>query len=357
MMILHSADWHMDTPFAGRSQEDSEYLRRELLKVPAQIADICRSRLCDLVLLSGDLFDGAYTRESYLAVYHALERMAVPVFVSPGNHDYCSPDSPWIRERWPENVHIFTQQRIVSVAVPELDCRIYGAGYQSMDCPGLLEGFRAEDGEKYHIGLLHTDPVQQTASPYCPVTPGQVRESGLHYLAAGHIHKAGSFRAGDTLCAWPGCPMGRGYDETGVKGIFLVNLQEIADVEWIPLDVPQFLDLEAEAGDAPLEAVKAVLPPVANNNFYRVTLTGYASEVDLKTISSELGDFVHLELRDKTLPETDLWSIADEDSLEGTYFRMLRSAMEGQDGDTCRRIRLAAQISRQILDGQEVRLP
>ena len=57
------------------------------------------------------------------------------------------------------------------------------------------------------------------------------------------------------------------------------------------------------------------------------------------------------------MPETDLWGNAGEDTLEGIYFGMLRDAMQAGDEAQQRRIRLAAEISRQILDGQEVKLP
>ena len=347
MKILHSADIHLDAPFAGRAQEAAEYLRRELLAIPGKLADICVSENCDLVLLSGDLFDGSYSRESYRALYSALERMAVPVFVSPGNHDHWGMNSPWEREAWPENVHIFTKERMESVALPELDCRIYGAGYQSMDCPGLLDGFKAEGTEKYHIGILHADPTQ-AATPYCPLTREQIRASGLDYLALGHVHKTGSFREGRTLCAWPGCPMGRGYDETGEKGVFLVELGDEVSLDFVPLNTPRFYDLQAD-----ISSWEALLPPAGSDDFYRITLTGYAGEAQSV---APIG-YPHLELRDETVPETDLWGTAGEDTLEGIYFGMLREALNGKDDADQRVIRLAARISRQILDGQEVKLP
>lgn len=346
MRILHSADWHLDAPFAGRTPEEAAWLRRELLAVPGKVADLCIAQRCDLVLLSGDLFDGACSRESCRVLYDALERMAVPVFIAPGNHDCIGLNSPWVRETWPDNVHIFYKERMESVVIQELDCRIYGAGYQSMDCPGLLAGFHAEGEERFHIGVLHADPTQ-AATPYCPLTTEQIKESGLAYLALGHIHKTGSFKAGQTLCAWPGCPMGRGYDETGEKGVLIVELEGEAKTSFVTLNTPRFYDLQCEA-----TALAQMLPPAGSNDFYRITLTGYAGD----QICVPDG-YPHLELRDRTVPETDLWGTAGEDTLEGIYFGMLREAMEEADEGQKRRILLAARISRQILDGQEVALP
>ena len=354
--LLHAADLHLDSPLVGFSDERRAFLRKALSDIPWQIARLCRIHSCDMLLLSGDIFDGNPTKSSLDTLRQALEDTAVPVFIAPGNHDFCHSNSPWFTEVWPENVHIFTKPIVESVSVPGLDCRVYGAGYQSMDCPGLLEGFRAEGEERYHICVLHGDPVQ-SFSPYCPITAPQVRDSGLEYLALGHIHKGDSFRAGATLCAWPGCPMGRGYDETGVKGVLLVTVEESAEAEYIPLNVPRFFDLEVEAGADPNRSAAALLPPAGNRDFYRITFTGYSGDIDLEGLTADFSHFPNLIFRDRTVPEQDLWKGVDEDSLEGLYFRKLRDAMDPEDPRSQRIVRLAARISRSLLDGQEVPLP
>ena len=350
MKILHTADLHLDTPFTGRSEEEVRYLKRALLTVPEQIAELCKQQGCDMLLLAGDLFDGPASRESIDVLKAALADIGVPVFISPGNHDFCATDSPYIREIWPENVHIFTKSHISSVAVPYLDCRVYGAGFESMDCRALLEHFRLEGSERYQIGLLHGDPLQKN-SPYSPISQEQVAASGLDYLALGHVHKGGTFTAGDTLCGWPGCPMGRGNDELGEKGVYLVTLEEKAAITFLPLAVPKFYDLEAEILDTPEAALQAVLPPVGNEDFYRITLTGEAEPFDIRTLS--FPEFPHLELRDRTVPPVDLWSSMGQDNLEGVFFQMLHDALPS-DPET---VALAAKIARKILDGREVVLP
>lgn len=355
MKILHSADWHLDSPLSGHSAENASFLRSELLKIPEKVAKLCRAENCDLVLLSGDLFDGSYTRQSLTLVRTALENMKVPVFISPGNHDFCGPDSPYLREEWPKNVHIFKKAQMESVSVPELDCRIYGAGYESMDCPGLIKDLRAGGEERWHIGVLHGEV--SAASSYCPMTRDQVRQTGLHYLALGHIHKGGSLRSGDTLCAWPGCPMGRGFDELGTKGVIIAQLGEGVKASFVPLDTPRFYDETAEAGEDPAEAVAALLPAMQSDDFYRVTLTGYAAGIDLKEIAARFPHVPNLQLFDETLPELDLWGAVGDDTLEGVYFGLLRASAESDSETISRRAKMAARISRQILDGQEVKLP
>ena len=356
MKILHSADWHLDAPMAGRTEEQARFLRRELSMIPEKIAELARQEQCDLMLLAGDLFDGAYTQDSFRKVYAALEAVKIPVFITPGNHDFCQPNSPYLAENWPENVHIFRHNAIEAVTLPELECTVYGAGYEAMDCPGLLENFHAEDTSRWKIGILHGDATS-TASSYCPVSPQQVRASGLHYLALGHIHKNDSFRSGDSCCAWPGCPMGHGYDETGEKGVLLVELAEETKTEFRALDTPRFYDEEAEVGTDAMQTLANILPGVTTENFYRVTLTGYADDLDLDTLAAQFSHVKNLVLRDKTIPERELWSAVGEDSLEGMYFSILHEGLNTESEVLQKRIKLAAQISRQILDGQEVVLP
>ena len=343
--ILHSGDWHLDAPLLFSDVSQRERLRQELSAVPQKIAALCKAHHCDLLLLSGDLFDGAYALDTLQNLKNALQAVEIPVFITPGNHDFVGADSPWLTESFSQNVHIFTHPAIESVAVPHLDCRIYGAGFTAMDCPGLLADFTLQQEETYAIGVLHGDPTQ-VSSPYNPITKEQVKGSGFDYLALGHIHKGDSFRAGKTLCAWPGCPMGHGYDETGEKGVLLVTIDNTATAEFIPLDTPRFYDLEvpAEAG------LDSVLPPVGNEDFYRITLTGPSEIVDLAALQADYAHFPNLVLRDHTTPPLDIWGSENEDTLEGMYFQMLKA--QGTELAT-----LSAKISRTLLNGQEVVLP
>ncbi len=352
LKILHSADWHLDSPFTGFSEAQRSFLKREQQKIPGKIADLCRREACDMVLLAGDLFDGNVSRETLDIVKAELKHCGVPVLISPGNHDFCGPGSPWLEESWPQNVYIFTGE-LESVTIQGLGCRIYGAGYQSMDCPALLQDFRAEGNERYRIGVLHADTTQKN-SPYCPITTVQVRNSGLDYLALGHIHKAGAFRAGKTLCAWPGCPMGRGWDETGEKGVCIVTLGETAEIRAVSLDTLNFLEMEVDIGENAALALEDALPAAGSTDFFRIFLVGNG-KVNLAALKHGLDAFPNLELRDRTEEYGDVWADTEEDTLEGIYFGMLRRAMNAEP-DNAKHIQMAAEISRKLLQGREITL-
>ena len=98
----------------------------------------------------------------------------------------------------------------------------------------MLDGFRAADPSRLNILVLHGD-AENPASPYDPVSPRRAGRLGLDYAALGHIHRRGERRDGGTLCAWPGCLMGRGFDECGEKGALLVSAEKGAcRTEFVP---------------------------------------------------------------------------------------------------------------------------
>ena len=354
--VLHTADWHIDAPLRQFPEAQRRALRTAMLNLPGQIADLCIREDCDLALLSGDIFDGSWTREGYEAVYRALERMEIPVFIAPGNHDPHRLDSIWVRERWPENVYLFRSPDITSYAIEELDCRVYGAAFAAAEAPGLLEDFQAQCAERHALLVLHGDPTNPD-SPYCPVTAAQIREAGVDYAALGHIHSRGEFRSGAGLCAWPGCPMGRGWDETGTKGVLIVRLGEAVRTSFHPLKVPRFFEAAAAAGDDPFAAISALLPPGGSQDHFRIHLTGEVRPGDTDGLSRRFPAFPNLTILDETVPLGDIWEGAEADSLSGLYFRILREGAQAAAPGEAVLYELAARIGRRILEGREVELP
>jgi DNA repair exonuclease SbcCD nuclease subunit len=348
--ILHSADWHLDAPLLGK-----EELKKALASVPVKLANLCKEENCDLVLLSGDLFDGAPSADSVAALKKALAQMEVPVFITPGNHDFVTPGSIWLTEVWPENVTVFTENQVKSQVLDGLDCTIYGAAFTSMDCPALLEGFRASHTTRYGIGIFHGDPTM-VSSAYNPITQTQIRQSGLDYLALGHIHKAGSLLCGDTLCLWPGCPMGKDYGEPGEKGAYIITLDHSVSSKFVPLDTPRFYDLTLAVNGSAQEVLEKILPPAGSMDYYRITLTGESEKLDIPLLLGAFSHIPHLELLDSTVAPVDVWKALGTDTLEGQFFGMLKEAMDATP-DEKEVLLLAAELSRRILDGQEVVLP
>lgn len=356
LKILHTADWHLDSPFSSLPVQARERLRQAQKELPRLMGDICQREQCGLALLAGDIFDGTPSRETVEALKRELARWKIPVCVSPGNHDFYGLDSPW-RESWPENVHIFRTDTIEAVELPEKNLRVYGAGFPARFCPALLEGFAAKDDGRTNLMVVHGNPTQPS-SPYNPILPAQIAQSGLSYLALGHIHQAsGLLTAGGTAYAWPGCAMGRGFDELGQKGAYLGRITDAGvQLDFLPLPGRKYEILRVDAGDDALAAVGAALPERTQDDIYRVILTGEAAPVDLQALQAALAPrFYAVAVRDETRPRKDLWQDAADDTLRGLFLQALKAQYDSAPDDAARRtIALAARLGTAAMDGREM---
>lgn len=353
--FLHAADLHLGAPFSGLSPAQAAKRREEQIELVRRMFDASNERGCTLALLAGDLFDAPEVRPDTLEqVQRACAGFHGHIFIAPGNHDCCKPGGVYSLGGWPENVHIFSSRDISHVELPE--CTVYGAGFTQVSENAMLDGFRAEDG-KPALMVLHGDCLQKD-SPYDPITKEQVEKSNLTYLALGHIHQAsGLLRAGKTAYAWPGCAMGRGFDELGEKGVYFGSVSDSGKVslEFVPLGGRKYEILRVDAGDDALSAIEQALPKNTQNDIYRIILTGQAALPDTRALTCALESrFFALSIRDETRPKQELWSGAGEDTLRGLFLQTLRTQYDAAADDVTRR--KIARAARLGLDAMENRL-
>ena len=350
LKLIHGADFHLDAPFAALSPEKARQRRAEQRQLLSRLADLAEEEGADLVLLSGDLLDGGETyQETVEALSHALGQIKAPVFIAPGNHDPYGPRSAYAGTAWPDNVHIFTSVQPEGVELPELGCVVHGAAFTTPQADrSPLMGFSAPRDGRIHLMTLHGDVAGQ--GRYGPIRPEDIAESGLTYLALGHIHACSSLqRAGETCWAYPGCPEGRGFDETGEKGVLSVTVEDdhTVSARFVPLAGRRYEIVEADVTgkDSAEEALRAVLPPSPSGDCCRILLTGQRSfgAPDLAALTAlAQPSYFSVSVRDNTRPLRDLWQRAGEDSLTGLVLRALKGEKELEDRELAARFALAA---------------
>ncbi len=343
LKFIHAADFHLDSAFSSLPAGRAAERRRESRELPFRLADYVNAHGVQLVLLAGDLFDSSVPyRETGEALAQALGRMNAQVAAAPGNHDWYGPGSPWLTVDWPENVHIFQKSAMDSMDFPELGVTVHGAAFTSPEQgTSLLAGFRPPEDGRVHLGLLHGE-IDPSEDRYNPIRREEIAASGLAYLALGHIHKRGEPKLyGSTLCAWPGCIEGRGFDELGQKGFYegIIDGGRVS-LTFVPFARRRYEILEVDVtGRSPREAVEAALPGGTEESLYRIFLTGETGEggADAKALETALaGRFYALEIRDRTRVAEDVWTRAGEDSLRGLFLRELRAKWDAA-GDEAER--------------------
>ena len=324
--ILHAADLHLDSPFQGLGREKAAQRRAEQRGLLGRIADVARREQADLLLLAGDLFDAddPYSETARL-LEQTLPALGIPVFLAPGNHDWYGPRSPWTKLSLGENVHVFAAGDVQCVELPDLGVRVWGAAFTARHRQPPLAGFHAQKRAGYtDIMVLHGE-VGVPNSPYGAISEAEIAASRMDYIALGHIHEqSGLRRAGDTFYAWPGCPEGRGFDETGEKGVLLVEAEPgDCRTKFIPLGGRRYEVLTVDLTDSRdhIRAVADALGRDTSRDIYRVVLTGRPELApDLAALRGALESrFFALQLRDETGLRRDIWDGRGVLSLRGIF--------------------------------------
>ena len=358
LKVLHGADFHLDSPFAGVRPDAAARRRGEQRELLARLTDLAREREADLVLLSGDLLDGDLVfRETVQALARALGEIPCPVFLAPGNHDWYGPQSPYAALEWPGNVHLFTGPELGAVRLPELGCTVWGAAFCApRQSASPLRGFHAP-AEGVQLAVLHGEVAAQ--GDYGPISEEDIAASGLDYLALGHVHAPSAMnRAGSTVWAYPGCPQGRGFDETGDRGFLFGDVEPgRVDMQFVPFARRRYeiLTVDVSQGDA-LEAIRRRLPPDTSRDIYRIRLTGETAEpLTLPALEQALsGGFFQLELADDTRLRRDLWDRCGDDTLRGLFLRRLRQEYDAADPRRQKEIEQAVRFGLAAMDNKEL---
>lgn len=336
LKILCAADLHLDSRFEALPEKEAQKRREGQRELLFKIVELAEHHGAQSILLSGDVFESnAVSIETQDAFIKAFGTVDIPVFVSPGNHDPYTDSSVWVRMRIPKNVHIFKSKKIDCVELNDLNLRIWGAGFENYFCESILENFNPPiktDGI-FDVMVLHGD-VCSGESDYNPITRQQLENSGMDYVALGHIHTCSKpQKVGKTVFAYPGCTEGRGYDEIGVMGVYLVTLSdEGVKAKLLPLGGVRYEIITVDvSGKDPLEAVEAATTELSDKDYCRVILKGECEELpDAAQLRASLeGRFAELQLRDETVKKRNIWQQMRQDSLSGVFLKKLRKKYDG----------------------------
>lgn len=357
LLILHAADLHLDSGFAGLSPDRASVRRGEQRELLEDIFALAHREKVQLMLLSGDLLD---SDDPYYETCDALRTLCAQsgakVVIAPGNHDYYSQSSPYGAMVWPDNVYIFKSSKISAFEFPELGCRVYGAAFNRPQSGPMLEGFQAKDDGMINLMCIHGSLLGDS---YGPIAREDIENSGLDYLALGHIHSfSGIQQLGTTAYAYPGCPEGRGFDETGDKGVILGTVgRKTADLHFVSTARRKYQVLTADItnGD-PLETITQALPEDTHADIYRIILRGRTQDPpQVQKLAEALEDrFFGLEIQDKTQRLEDIWSGLDQQTLRGEFLRRMRAIWAAAADDKEREnAELAVRFGLAALDRRE----
>lgn len=366
MKILHMADLHLDSPFAGLDISRAERRRREMRETFSRMMRYAADTGVDMVVIAGDLFDSAFvTRETVALLCREFSSLSCPVVIAPGNHDPYTAGSVWEKTAFTENVHIFKESSLDRFSFDSLGCDVYGYAFTSPYESECRIGGRVLDPDRINLLVCHGD-VTSPISKYAPLPVAAIRAFGADYAALGHIHNTKATEAPlRGLGAYCGCPEGRDFGECGKKGALIVDVtKDSARVEFIRFSKRIYLevDLNVEGAEDTSYIGAAIDSFIKNAGFgeeylLRINLIGSVSPslvINTQALCENTRGLFHLEIEDATSPTWNAELLAKDCGIRGELYRTLLPDLEGEDGEVRKTAALALRYGLAALAGEDI---
>lgn len=372
MRILHTGDLHLDSPFCAYGTRDAEKQREMGRALLRRIFECAERESCDMMLISGDLFDSRFvTPESAELFCSLVENCSIPVALSPGNHDYYTDGGFYAscRARLGEKITVFSSPELQAYDFDDLKVRLYGYAFTSaslMQSPLSAPELPVDNGY-LKILCAHAD-LSSPVSRYAPITLPEIERIGFDYAALGHIHNREAQEDESGRVRYCGFAEGRSFDERGEGGVLIVDLDaESCRVKRISLSRRAFFVEELDVSDmATQEQLNDAIRKTASSYasikgaHIRISLGGRADEsfveraaLSIPSITEQSG-VEYIEIIDGTMPLIDGEYLGRDATLRGELYRTLLPKLNSDDANVRRLASRALRIGLAAIEGKSI---
>ena len=204
--ILHFADLHLDTSFAGQGFpiEYGNERRLDLRATLTRILAHARELKVNVVTIGGDLFEQEYLLpETADFIQQQLALIApIRVIIAPGGKDPYTNESPYARLNWSKNVEILSRSKLSHLELsPQI--HLWGASNPPMRGHKLLDSFHPVKG--INILLLHA-LRGNSKNEIHTITSEAVQIAGFQIALLGGEHAAEITPTEKYSFVYPGSP-------------------------------------------------------------------------------------------------------------------------------------------------------
>ena len=269
MKIIHTGDVHLGSAMRNLPPDKARLRKEEIIDGFRRLCAYAKAQGVAAVLIAGDLFDGNTPTTSLKKEVFSMIAEAKPAcfFYVSGNHD----DEFSYSEALPENLYLFSQNHGWKSYDLSENVTITGLDSKYLDEGKYKELSLKKD--RFNIVVLHGDISQGERKNTETISLRRLQNNHIDYLALGHIHiptltaerldSRGTYR-------YCGCLEGRGFDECGKKGFFLLN---VADGK---LESETFLSFSKR------ELIEIRVDISACNTYYDVERTAFSALQNVK---------------------------------------------------------------------------
>lgn len=245
--LLHVADIHIGTKFAGRTEKVRNQLKRAVFSAFKNCVAYAIEHNLDGLIIAGDLFDNGqipfHGEAGFLEEMKRLNGAKIHVFYTTGNHDPYRKTALLKRLEAFDYIHPFYRPLAETLELVTRDGEAFKVTSAGHDKPHIEENiiatFPKKTGLVPHIGIGHTMVASVNKAfdhgNYMPCRLKDLEEKAYDYFALGHIHKAMALDEAGKI-RYSGNIQGRHYKESGPKGGYLVSIENgTTQAHFVPL--------------------------------------------------------------------------------------------------------------------------
>jgi DNA repair exonuclease SbcCD nuclease subunit len=306
---------------------------------------MAKAEAVEVIAIAGDLFHSNRIEQGFVDAVFGKIREANPIKVvfAAGNHDPLNAESPFLKEDLPSNLYVLGTNDD-EITFEDLKLKVYGRSFESGSLKGE-DAFSLPTGNDY-INLLvqHGELKSDLNSEFNAITPKFVKNSGMDYIALGHVHKRSEIgKIDNTYFAYCGCPEGQGFDELDDKGVYLGEIGKgICELEFISVSkrkhIHQKIDI-TDVTDIPTH-ILTVLENTHKNyteNLYKIELTGFIPEgfeLNKNELLARLSTRLYfVKIKDSTEYKIDYQALSRETSLKGVFVKNMLNKIKENPND------------------------
>lgn len=366
MKIIHCADLHLDSRMtANLDGARAKERKNEILNTYVRMVEYAAENEVEAILIAGDMFDtsniSALARNTVRD--SILNNPNIDFYYLKGNHDRDNFLSSL--EDVPNNLKLFSDDW-TCYRMDKDGCVILNAIELTAVNSGSYINSLVLDPGKINIVMLHgqeSDSVVKDKAETINIK--ELKNKNIDYLALGHIHsyKEAPIDGRGVYC-YPGCLEGRGFDELGVHGFVLLDVD--TDRHSVNRSFIQFADRQLRQLDVDITDMATTSEiiskinrmmesyPVGNRNLLKIVLKGNVDiecEKDTDYILKHYEPlFYFVKVDDESKLKVDYEDYRFDESLKGEFVRTVMAASGISDNEKASIIR----IGLQAIAGEEI---
>ena len=337
MRFIHASDIHLGSRLTGKLPEEKSAIRkRELRESFSRMVAYAKEQGISAILLSGDVFDvdspSSKDAETFYSVVSA--NPDITFYYLRGNHDQNKSQSQDF-----DNLKRFGE----AWTSYDLGDNAVLTGIEfTLDNASSLYSTLSLDPRKKNIVTLHGQ-LGSSAGIYL-INLSKLKDKNIDYLALGHIHERQVGELGDGRGIWgyPGCLEGRGYDEVGPKGFYIVDTSlplKKGGLSFVAFSkrFVEVLQVDISGCKTAYDIYQRIQKDFSwsKDNLLRVELVGDNENPD-QELEKDLENYLqtsafHVSVKDHSTPKIDIDAYLKAPTLRGEFVRRVMALSNKTD--------------------------